>query len=190
MFFSQPCGELVLETLNNSPCALALRLGRTLPQCVLMLCIGCSASQQIATSASEINKQAEIIRDQANQLQLDGEQIHSKIIIASADKIISEISDIHASIPKIKDLVPWWVGIMQLMLVAVLVVGGIVLLWQTGIGQAIKIGIGWLPKNKLREASLLQNVLADESPETIREFIAVKRASDPMLDAAWKASKK
>lgn len=79
---------------------------------------------------------------------------------------------------------------MQLMLVAVLVVGGIVLLWQTGIGQAIKIGIGWLPKNKLREASLLQNVLADESPETIREFIAVKRASDPMLDAAWKASKK
>lgn len=175
--------------MSHRPLALALRLGRTLSQCVLMFCIGCSASQQIATSASAINQQAEIIRAQAEQLQASGELEHSKVISAAANKIIAEVNDIHASIPKIKDAVPAWLTTLQLGLYAAIAIAACVIIWQTGVGQAVKIAIGWLPKNKVREASLLQNVLADESPETLREFIAAKRASDPMLDAAWKANK-
>lgn len=172
--------------MNILPCALALRLGRTLPQCVLLVALGCSASQQIATSATAINQQAEIIRAQAVQLQASGEVIHSKIIISSANKIISEVNDIHASIPSIKDVVPAWLSTLQLALYSIVAIAVCVILWQTGIGQAIKIAIGWLPKRKLREADLLKDVLSDDSPEKIREYIAAKRASDPLLDAAWR----
>lgn len=170
--------------------ALAWRLGRTLSSCVLAFTLGCSASQQIATSATAINQQAELIREQAIQLQAGGEKERSKIIIEAADKIIFEVDDIHASIPRIKDSTPAWLATLQYALYAAIAIAISIILFQTGLGQAIKIAIGWLPQRKIREADLLKNVLEDESPEKIREYIAAKRASDPMLDAAWTSNKK
>ena len=170
--------------------ALALRLGRTLLQCVILFVIGCSASQQIATSATAINRQAVLIREQATELQASGETQHSSKIIASANKIISEVSDIHSSIPQIKDVTPAWLSTLQLFFYAVIFIAVCVMLWQTGLGNFIRLAMNFLPQKKIQEASLLKSVLDDQTPETMREFVAAKRGADPLLDAAFRSQTK
>ena len=62
----------------------------------------------------------------------------------------------------------------------------VVILWQTGLGTVIRLAIGWLPKRKVTEAKLAIEALDDTDPTTLREYIAAKRSSDPMFNAAWK----
>jgi hypothetical protein len=79
---------------------------------------------------------------------------------------------------------------MQYGFVAIIGIAIVVILWQTGIGQAIRVAIGWIPSNKRKEASLAKSVLDDNKPENIRELIAAKRLSDPEFDAAWRKDNK
>lgn len=190
MLFVQPFGWLVYKEVTSRPNALALRLGRTLSQCVILFVIGCSASQQIATSATAINRQAVLIREEATQLQVSGETQHSEKIIASANKIISEVSDIHSSVPQIKDVTPAWLSALQLFFYAAIAIAVCVILWQTGLGNFIRLAINFLPQKKIQEASLLKSVLDDQKPETVREFVAAKRGADPLLDAAFRRQAK
>jgi hypothetical protein len=60
------------------------------------------------------------------------------------------------------------------------------ILWQTGIGAAIRVALGWIPRPSLRDAALARDVMENSNPATIREYIAAKRASDPVWEAAWK----
>ncbi len=69
---------------------------------------------------------------------------------------------------------------------AVVAVAVVIVLWQTGIGQAIRVAIGWIPRKKERDADLAYRMLDEKSPEDAREYVAARRASDPEFDAAWR----
>ena len=72
--------------------------------------------------------------------------------------------------------------------VAAVAVG--IILWQTGIGTAIRVAIGWLPRSKVRDADLAVGMLDPNNPENAREYVAARRASDPEFDAAWRRIQK
>jgi hypothetical protein len=67
-----------------------------------------------------------------------------------------------------------------------LVLAIIVFLWQTGIGQAIRVAVGWLPRRKVSQAELAVDMLDPARPEGDREFVAALRAQDPEFDAAYR----
>jgi hypothetical protein len=68
----------------------------------------------------------------------------------------------------------------------VVAVAVVVLLWQTGLGQAIRIAVGWLPRKKVSDAELAFSMLRPESKEDPREYVAARRGADPEFDAAWR----
>ena len=177
--------------MNRYPYAPALRIVRALPQCVLFLAVGCSAAQEIATSTNSVYRYAQTIREESAALEAEGETKHAPKIIEAADKIQKECTDIQNSIPKIKDIVPAWLATLQL---GLLVLAGLVacyLLFSTGLGSALKVLFGYLPsKKKMQEVDLLKSVLSTDSPESIREYVASRRASDAAFNAAWETEKK
>jgi len=85
--------------------------------------------------------------------------------------------------------VPFWATLLQWGLGAVVAVALVALLWQTGLGTLIRVAIGWIPRRVQNEADLAGKMLGDD-PATAREFVAAKRASDPLFAAAWGKSTK
>jgi hypothetical protein len=73
--------------------------------------------------------------------------------------------------------------------VAVVAVALVIVLWQTGIGTAIRVAIGWIPRRKVVAADLAVDMLDTDRPEGEREMVAVMRAQDPLFDAAFRKSK-
>lgn len=142
---------------------------------ILLLC-GCSSVNEIATSNH-------IVQENAIKI-LDTRDI--TIAHKHAQIILDETSDIAGVLGNIKDVTPWWATLLQYGFVSIIGIAIVVILWQTGIGQAIRLAIGWIPSNKKKEAALAQSVLSDKNPETVREWIAAKRLSDPEFDAAWR----
>lgn len=142
---------------------------------ILLLC-GCSSVNQISTSNH-------IVQENAIKI-LDTQDIN--IAHKHASVILGETKDIADAISGVKDITPWWANLIQFGFIAIIGIAIVVILWQTGIGQAIRVAIGWIPSNKRKEASLAQSVLDDTKPEGIREWIAAKRLSDPEFDAAWR----
>jgi hypothetical protein len=61
-----------------------------------------------------------------------------------------------------------------------------VILWQTGLGAAVRVAIGWLPRKKVAQAELAADMLDPNSPEGDREMIAFMRSQDAEFDAAFK----
>jgi hypothetical protein len=49
--------------------------------------------------------------------------------------------------------------------------------------------LGWIPRKTKADATLAASALSQEKPETIREWIAAKRA-DPLWDRAFKDAQK
>lgn len=142
---------------------------------ILLLC-GCSSVNEISTSNH-------IVQENALEI-LHTEDI--SIAHKHAQIILNETSDIANVIGNVKDVTPWWATLIQYGFIAIIGIAIVIVLWQTGIGQAIRIAIGWIPTNKKKEAALAVSVLDDTKPEGIREWIAAKRLSDPEFDAAWR----
>ena len=110
-------------------------------------------------------------------------------IKADAEIILHETRQISTAVAGVKDIVPFWMTLIQWGLGAVVAVALVVLLWQTGIGTLIRVAIGWIPRRVQNEADLAGKMLSDD-PATAREFVAAKRASDPLFAAAWGRSTK
>jgi hypothetical protein len=146
---------------------------------ILLLC-SCSSVNQISTSNHVVQENAIQI---LNTQDINTAHKHASIIL-------KETKDIASAISGVKDVTPWWANLMQYGFVAIIGIAIVVILWQTGIGQAIRVAIGWIPSNKRKEASLAKSVLDDNKPENIRELIAAKRLSDPEFDAAWRKDNK
>lgn len=142
---------------------------------ILLLC-GCSSVNEISTSNHIVQENAIKILDTKDIL----------VAHKHAQIILDETSDIASVLGNIKDITPWWATLLQYGFISIIGIALVVILWQTGIGQAIRLAIGWIPANKKKEASLAQSVLDETKPEGVREFIAAKRLSDPMFDAAWR----
>ena len=103
-----------------------------------------------------------------------------------AEIILGETNDISGAVGEVADITPWWANLLKYGFISISGIAVVVILWQTGLGTVIRLAVGWLPSRKLNEAKLAVSALNDADPVTMREYIAAKRSSDPMFDAAWK----
>ena len=160
---------------------------------LLLLLAACSPSARIAEDANNIGDRAATIASLADQIgnsSKEPETIRAAATIhIEAKKIGQAVADIHATLPGVQDVTPWWATILKWLAGAVLMVAVAVILWQTGIGQAIRAAIGLIPRRKVQEASLAAAALDPSRAEGLRELIAAKRLADPLFDAAWRKEK-
>ena len=161
---------------------------RYLIACLLL--IGCSASERIAVEANGIGERANTIHRLALRI---GEQADQPEVVADAATIATEAvaigkgtQAIHTALPGVVDREPWWSILIRWVAIAA---AGAALVWlvhATGIGTAIRVAIGWIPRRKVAEAELAVAALDETKPEGLREVIAARRAADREFDAAWR----
>jgi hypothetical protein len=157
---------------------------------LLLLLAACSPSRQIAEAANSTQTEAIAIRSAALKIEsLSANptvKAHAIEIVGRSDTIVQNAATIHTVLPGVEDQVPWWAALLKWLAGAVVVVGVAVILFQTGIGAAIRAAIGWIPRRKVQEANLAAAALDPSRAEGLRELIAARRASDPLFDAAWR----
>jgi hypothetical protein len=155
--------------------------------------LGCSASRHIAVEANTISERAEKISDLADQIGNTSQEVESIRSAASiqleARKIRQSVAEIHNTLPGVKDITPWWADLIRWLLIASAGAALVWLLYATGAVSVIRVAIGWIPRRKINEAEMAAATLATDRPETLREWIAMKRASDKEFDAAWSKAK-
>ena len=177
---------------------------------------GCSSAKQaIGSSAQRVNVQAASSKRSANQIielaeaskplesiQADSIALDTQDqIIALSGAIVSEQSDIQSTtveiqsnLHRVEDSTPWWARLMSNLAIAGIVIGIIVLLWQTGLGMLIKrvvwsLGM-FIPKATMRSAEADLKMLDRNNEMAQREAVAIRRTSDPAYEAARKKIKR
>lgn len=141
----------------------------------LFLLIGCSAVKEISTSNHIIQENAMAIID----------TIDISVAHKHAEIILGETKDISGAVSEVADITPWWANLLKYGFISISSIAVVVILWQTGLGTVIRLAVGWLPRRKVNEAKLAVSALDDTDPVTMREYIAAKRSSDPLFNAAW-----
>lgn len=137
----------------------------------------------ISESADTITHLAEQIRDTSHEVESirTAEEIRGRSM-----QIRQSVTDIHAALPGVTDKTPWWGDMIRWVAIAAAGAALVWLLYATGVASAIRVALGWIPRRKVTEAEMAVATLASDKPETLREWIAMKRAQDPEFDAAWK----
>jgi hypothetical protein len=147
---------------------------------VLVLALaGCSSLGKVSEHANEI-------RTEARLLEAHGRETGDTQVVESSQRIYDLAAHIHERLPDLEDKEPAWVSTLVWISAAVVSVAVVVFLWQTGLGQAVRIAVGWLPRKKVRDAELAFSMLNPESKEDPREYVAARRGADPEFDAAWR----
>jgi hypothetical protein len=161
---------------------------------LVALTAGCSASREIASSSANAASAAHSISERSAFIITHSAQpeiVAAAVTIkADAAVVLHETNQISVAVSGVKDIVPYWATLLQWGLGAVVAVALVVLLWQTGIGTAIRVAIGWIPRRVQSEADLARQAMSSEDPTTVRELIAAKRAASPLFNAAFKESAK
>ena len=157
------------------------------------LTAGCSATKEIASSASTAASSAHSIYERSAFIITHSAQpeiVAAAVTIKSdAEIILHETHQISVAVSGVKDAIPFWATLLQYGLLCAILLGAVALLWMTGLGTLIRVAIGWIPRRVQNEADLAGKMLSDD-PATAREFVAAKRASDPLFAAAWGRSTK
>jgi len=155
-----------------------------------LLLVGCSASERIAVEANGIGERAATIERMAIRI---GERSDQPEIIADAAEIASEATAIgkatqaiHTALPGVVDREPWWSSLLKWLAIAAAGAAAVWLVSATGIGAAIRVAVGWIPRRKVAEAELAAAALDETKPEGLREVIAARRLADPTFDAAFR----
>lgn len=157
---------------------------RTLAATSLVLLLpACSATQDISDRTNDIRAEARLLVDH-------GRKTGDQAVVIHAERIDVLAARIHERLPNVEDQVPAWLSTVGWIAIAVVSVAAAVIIWQTGIGTAIRVAIGWLPRKKVKDAELAAGMLDPANPEDAREYVAARRASDPEFDAAWRRLKK
>ena len=159
--------------------------------------IGCSDTQRIADASGVIRTNAESSKQRFERIEaatVDGKYggiaPDAKAGAKEQATIIGATEAIVRALPGVKDVTPWWATVLTYGLIALSVVGVVALLLMTGLGAFIKrllaaVGL-FIPAGERREANIAAKALNDDSDATLREWIAVRRAQDPMFDAAYR----
>ena len=159
----------------------------------LLLLAGCSASQQIATSATAIREYASTIKDQSASIQNESSEpaiiSSAKSISATANKIITEVADIQESIPKVADVTPWWATLIKWGFIMVAAIAATFLLIQSGALVWLRLLLNLIPKRVTAEANIAMNALDPNKEDNLTTWISAKRASDPLFNKAWLQAK-
>ncbi len=143
------------------------------------LLVGCSELAKVSRNATAIQAESQALIDH-------GVAVGDKEVVTRAERISGLAGDIHGSIPHLEDRTPAWLSTLWWVAAAVALVAAAIILWQTGLGTAVRIAIGWLPRKKVIDADLAAGMLNPDKPEDAREYVAARRASDPEFDAAWR----
>ena len=164
----------------------------------LFILSGCS-------HVSEIQKNTNTVRSLAQSSKQRFETINNTVVEPDPDLslisdeskkgiedqvgIIKKSDSIIEATAGVKDITPWWAEMITISMLAAILIGASILLWQSGLGIAIRRLVSWIPENKKNQAKLLTEALDPEHETTMREAVAAMRAGDPLLDAAFKAVK-
>jgi hypothetical protein len=140
---------------------------------------GCSPVERIAGNTNVIRQDAQALIDHGNAIK-DAE------VVDRATRIDENAADIHVQLTKVQDITPAWLSTLKWWGVAVAVGGIAFLVWQSGIGTAVRVAVGWLPRRKVTQAELAVDMLDPDRPEGEREYVAAMRAQDPEFDAAFR----
>ena len=148
--------------------------------CLLAVALaGCSPVERIAGNTNVIREDAQALIDHGNAIK-DAE------VVDRATRIDENAADIHVQLTKVQDITPAWLSTLKWWGIAVAVGGIAFLVWQSGIGTAIRVAVGWLPRRKVAQAELAVDMLDPDRPEGEREYVAAMRAQDPEFDAAFR----
>ena len=142
------------------------------------LLAGCSPVSRIANNTNEIRTQAQLLADH-------GMAINDPVVVTGATRIDTLAAGIHIALGGVEDKTPAWMSMLTWIAIAAVVVAVVVLLWQTGLGTAVRVMVGWLPRKKVSQAELAVDMLDPSRAESGREMIAAMR-SDPEFDAAFR----
>jgi hypothetical protein len=145
---------------------------------VALLTVACSPVERIAGDTNAIRTDAQALIDH-------GHAIKDAEVVERATRIDTTAADIHVQLTQVQDITPAWLSTLRWWGIGVAVAGIAFLLWQSGIGTAMRVAIGWLPRKKVAQAELAVDMLDPNRPEGDREFIAAMR-SDPEFDAAFR----
>ena len=157
-------------------------------------CAGCSATRQIAQSASQVSALSESIVRQADAITLTSNQAEvvksAESIRADAYSILDHSQRIAISVTGTKDATPAWMTLIEWLAIAAAGICAAWILTASGALGAVRAALGWLPKRKVMDANLARSVMNDANPASIREYIAARRMSDAEFNAAFVASAK
>ena len=155
-----------------------------------VLLAGCSASERIAVEANGIADSALAIERRATRIgerSTDADTVaDAAAIIQDAAAIRSGVATIHSNLPGVVDRVPAWMTMLKWLAIAIAGVAVAWMLTASGALSAMRVALGWLPRRAANEAEMAASTLATDRPETMREWIAMKRSTDREFDAAWK----
>lgn len=146
---------------------------------LLVALAGCSPVERIAGNTNVIRQDAQALIDHGNAIK-DAE------VVDRATRIDENAADIHVQLTKVQDITPAWLSTLKWWGIAVAVGGIAFLVWQSGIGTAVRVAVGWLPRRKVTQAELAVDMLDPDRPEGEREYVAAMRAQDPEFDAAFR----
>ena len=155
---------------------------------LILLASACSPSREIADRANGIAERAQDdiaawdrVERAHKDLASEASQGRSR---ARAD--IVDAHRINRALTGVEDQTPWWASMIGWIAIAVVFVCIVIALWQTGLGQVVRIAIGWIPRKKVQDAELAAAMLDDDKKENAREYVAARRSADPMFDAAYR----
>ena len=138
----------------------------------------CGPRERIAGTANEI-------RDEAHLLVVRGTATQDAEVVERAERIDALAATIHEDLTGTQDITPAWLKALMWAGASIVAVAAVVLVWQTGIGTALRTAIGWIPRRKMSQAELAVDMLDPSRPEKDREFIAAMR-QDPEFDLAYR----
>jgi len=160
----------------------------------IVCCAGCSATRQIAQSASQVSALSERIARQAEAITLTSDQAEvvksAESIRADAYSILDHSQRIAISVTGTKDATPAWMTLVEWLAIAAAGICAAWILTASGALGAVRAALGWLPRRKVMDATLARSVMDDANPASIREYIAARRMSDAEFNAAFVASAK
>jgi|3_EtaG_2_1085321.scaffolds.fasta_scaffold01844_6 hypothetical protein len=161
----------------------------------LNFAVACSSPKTlIDDGAIYINERAdttkEIARDILSTTAEPDTAEKAQEIVVVQDDIIETASEIRTNLHGVQDTTPWWARMISQFSIALITIGVIVLLWQTGVGMFIKklfwmMGL-FIPQRAMRSAEVDSKALDETNPLSYRESVAVRRSSDPAYEYALK----
>ena len=172
----------------------------SVPVFILAISVSCSDTQRIADASGVIRANASESKARFERIEANAD-INPPAVKADAKAgkreqvaILAASEEIVRALPGVKDVTPWWASLLSWGLIALSVVGVVALLWMTGLGAFVKrllaaVGL-MIPAAERREANLAAKAIDYGSDVSVREWIAARRASDPMFDAAYRRERR